>query len=86
MPMADIKRFLTSAFRVLRPGGVVLFDYISADTRDKTSVKDFRYTAAEMEDTCRAAGFRVAQIDTTRHDAPPEWRSVGASALRLDKP
>jgi ubiquinone/menaquinone biosynthesis C-methylase UbiE len=86
MPMADIKRFLTSAFRVLRPGGVVLFDYISADRRDKTSIKDFRYTAAEMEDACRAAGFRVAQIDTTRHDAPPEWRSAGASALRLDKP
>jgi ubiquinone/menaquinone biosynthesis C-methylase UbiE len=86
MPMADIKCFLASAFRVLRPGGAVLFDYVAAEQRDKTSVKDFRYSAAEMEDACRAVGFRVIPIDTTRDDVPPEWRSAGARALRLEKP
>jgi SAM-dependent methyltransferase len=86
MPLGDIKRFLESAFRVLRPGGVVLFDYIISDKQDKTSVKDFRYSVAEMEDACQAAGFRVVRVDAARDDAPPEWRSDGARALRLEKP
>ena len=86
MPLKDIERFLSSAFRVLRPGGVVLFDYIAAGQQDKTSVKDFRYSTAEMETACRAVGFRIVRVDTARDDAPPEWRSPGAAALRLEKP
>jgi cyclopropane fatty-acyl-phospholipid synthase-like methyltransferase len=86
MPMSDIKQFLSSAFRVLRRNGIVLFDYIIAEKHDKTSVKDFRYSTKAVEDAARIAGFHVASIDVTRNDVPPEWKSPGAGALRLDKP
>lgn len=86
MPLTDIKMFLASAFRVLKSGGVLLLDYVVSEKQDKTSVKDFRYSGAEIEECCRQTGFRVVTVDTARDDIPPEWKLPGARALRLEKP
>jgi len=87
MPLVDLTRLMHAMWRILRPGGWFVFDFIASEAGERrSSVKDFEYPAVAVRQAAEAEGFRVSVVDfQAGGEQPPEWGYPNCVVFRIEK-
>jgi hypothetical protein len=75
MPIEDVRRFFLAAARILRPGGMMLFDYVlSKDGFKRHTIKDFFYEEGTIRAALSDAGLSMEVLADWDDDIDPDKR------------
>lgn len=75
MPIEDVRRFFFAAARILKPDGMMLFDYVlSKEGFKRHTIKDFFYEESTIRTALSDAGLSMEPLADWDDDIEPEKR------------